>query len=208
MADTNNPPAAAGEHEAVRSAFEATETDGERRLFVWRPAKQVAFGRRDTVSDGYEEALDEARDAGYATTVRNVGGRAVVHAGDTVAFAVAEPVGDPRSGLRERYDEAVCATREALVSLGVGVRCGEPEASFCPGEASLCSDGGKVAGVAQRVTRRAALVSGVVVAGRTAETADLLSRIYDPLGVPFEPSSVGSVEPPPEAVADALRATL
>jgi lipoate-protein ligase A len=183
----------ADEHASVRHAFKTTREDGERRVRVWRPSPQVAFGRRDTVSSSYDKARGVASDAGYATTVRNVGGRAVVHAGETVAFAVAAPVEDPRVGLRDRYEDAVCATREALESAGVETWCGEPEPSFCPGEASLRTDGGKVAGIAQRVTREAALVSGVVTVGNVGETARLLSSVYGALGVPFDPSTVAGV---------------
>lgn len=181
-----------GEHAAVRRGFDATCEDGDRRVFVWSPSPQVAFGRRDENADSYDEAREAAREAGYETTVRNVGGRAVVHAGETVAFAVASPVEDPRVGLRDRYDDAVCATREALESLGVDARCGEPDASFCPGEASLCVDG-KVAGIAQRVSREAALVSGVVIVGKADETARVLSSVYGALGVPFDSSTVDAV---------------
>ncbi|MFP4175132.1 MAG: biotin/lipoate A/B protein ligase family protein [Halobacteriales archaeon] len=201
-------PTPADEHAAVRRAFDATRNDGERRVRVWRPARQVAFGRRDTNSSAYDEARKTAREAGYATTVRNVGGRAVVHAGETVAFAVAAPVEDPRVGLRDRYDDAVCATRDALESVGVDAGCGEPDDSFCPGEASLCVDGGKVAGVAQRVARDAALVSGVVVTGRGDETARVLSSVYGALGVPFDTSSVGTADASPSAVAYALQDSL
>jgi lipoate-protein ligase A len=203
--------APADEHASVRRAFEATREDGESRVRVWRPSPQVAFGRRDTVSSSYDKARGVASDAGYATTVRNVGGRAVVHAGETVAFAVAAPVEDPRVGLRDRYDDAVCATRDALSSVGVDTRCGEPDRSFCPGEASLCVDsenGGKVAGVAQRVTRDAALVSGVVVTGRADETARVVSSVYGALGVPFDPASVGTADASPSAVGYALENAL
>jgi len=198
-----------GEHAAVRRAFDSTCDDSDRRVLVWRPAPQVAFGRRDENAATYDEARAAARDAGYTTTVRNAGGRAVVHAGETVAFAVAAPVDDPRAGLRDRYDDAVCTTREALESLGVDARCGEPDASFCPGEASLCIEDGKVAGIAQRVSRDAALVSGVVIVRKADETARVLSSVYEALGVPFRAESVGSVAVSSpavtaESVADAL----
>lgn len=201
---------AESEHDAVLRILNTTREDGERRLVVWHPARQVAFGRRDTTNDGYEETLRIAKGEGYATTVRNVGGRAVVHAGSTVAFALTVPVDGLRTGLRERYEDAVCRTRDALSSLGVEARCDEPEATFCPGEASLCTDEGKVAGIAQRVTRDASLVSGVVIVGGRDETARLLSLVYDELGMRFEPSSVGTVfkgsgDGKREIVAEALR---
>lgn len=165
---------------------------GEARLRVWQPPRQLAFGPRDTVADGYERARKLARQAGYDPVERRVGGRAVAHTGSTVAVAVA--VLDHES-IRARYRRVTAVLERAFRSLGVGVRRGEPDESFCPGEHSL-QNGGKIVGIAQRVRREAALVSGcAVVTGADATAiAEVLTPVYEALDVAFDPASVGSLE--------------
>jgi len=51
----------------------------------------------------------------------------------------------------------------------------------------------KLAGVAQRVTKGAALTSGVLVVDDHEEIARVLADVYPALGVAFDPESVGSV---------------
>jgi lipoate-protein ligase A len=120
-----------------------------------------------------------------------VGGRAVAYSGNTVAFAKVVPLEDMRVGMDERYEQAAQAVQRALWRLGVPAVRGEPEASFCPGDYSLQRDG-KLAGVAQRVRKGAALVSGVVVVRDHEEIAGVLDPVYAALDVPFDPESVGS----------------
>lgn len=187
----------------------AAET-GEAGLRVWRPHRQVAFGRRDAASDGYQRARAVAREAGFDPVERTVGGRAVAHTGATLAFGYAVGCDDPRSGIQSRYREATALLRRALDAVGVRARRGEPDGSFCPGQHSL-QNGGKLAGLAQRVRREAALVGGCVTV-RVAderEIAGVLGAVYAALDVPFDPTSVGSVEGAggdgdPEVVAGAI----
>lgn len=166
-----------------------TETPG---LRVWTPHRQVAFGRRDVREDGYGSARDAARRRGFAPIERAVGGRAVAYSGRTVAFAHAIPIDDVRSGLARRYETTTAAVQEALSSLGVDAARGEPAGSFCPGSHSL-QCGGKIAGIAQRVRRDAALVGGCVIVADSEELADVLAAVYRELDVPFDPESVGSI---------------
>ncbi|MFB6096302.1 MAG: biotin/lipoate A/B protein ligase family protein [Haloferacaceae archaeon] len=172
----------------------AAET-GEAGLRVWRPHRQVAFGRRDAAADGYERARETARAAGFAPVERAVGGRAVAHTGETLVFGYAVGCDDPRSGIQSRYREATALLRRALDAVGVRARRGEPDGSFCPGQHSL-QNGGKLAGLAQRVRREAALVGGCVTvrAADEREIAEVLGTVYAALDVPFDPASVGSVE--------------
>ncbi|MGM0590990.1 MAG: lipoate--protein ligase family protein [Halobacteriota archaeon] len=169
----------------------AAESKGE-VLRVWTPHRQVAFGRRDAHEPGYQRARQAAEDRGFPPIERSVGGRAVAYTGRTVAFAHAIPVSDIRRGLDERYEIATTTLTDALSSLGVEARPGEPPNSFCPGAHSLqCR--GKLAGVAQRIRRGAALVGGIVVVADHEEIAAVLDPVYGALGVPFDPDSVGSV---------------
>jgi lipoate-protein ligase A len=168
---------------------------GTAGLRVWTPTRQVAFGRRDARAAGYDRATWIAADRGFRTVERDVGGRAVAYAGDTLAFAHAVPLtGD--GSITGRYDRAVETVVDALRGLGADVAAGEPPDSFCPGDHSVrVAGGGKVSGIAQRVRAEAALVAGCVVVspGDASEIAAVTDAVYDALDAPFDPDTVGSV---------------
>ena len=202
------------EDRAVTGTLAAdVEASGEPTVRAWTPHRQVAFGRRDARSDGYERAKRAAEERGFPTYERGVGGRAVAYTGNTVAFVRVEPVEDLRRGTDERYDRAVADLRGALRSLGVEAWEGEPPDAFCPGAHSLSTDSGKVVGVAQRVRQGAAAVAGIVLVRDHEEIADVLEPVYEALGVPFDPGTVGSVAAAggpadSEAVARAVESAL
>ncbi|GAA0651026.1 lipoate--protein ligase family protein [Salarchaeum japonicum] len=182
-----------GDGEVTRRLTEQVGESGEPAVRVWRPDRQVAFGRRDARADGYEAAREAAREHGFASVERSVGGRAVAYTGTTVAFARVEPIDDIRSGMEERYEAMVSDVQRACWRLGAPAQRGEPPESFCPGAYSL-QYRGKLAGVAQRVTSNAALVSGVLVVEDHREIGRVLADVYGELGLAFDPRSVGSLE--------------
>ena len=227
---TDDDPDADRERTAALLAGAAAGTPG---LRVWAPARQVAFGRRDARVEGFDRAERMAADRGFRPVERDVGGRAVAYAGETLAFAHAVPLnggaaasdsavdraagggaaaGDAHGSISERYDRAVETVVDALRGLGADIVAGEPPASFCPGDHSVrVAGGGKVSGIAQRVRADAALVAGcVVVSPRDAsEIAAVTDGVYDALDVPFDRETVGSVAAAggpddPERVARAL----
>jgi lipoate-protein ligase A len=191
----------AGSVEADRAVTDRlVEQVGQQRepaVRVWRPHRLVAFGRRDAREDGYDRALEAARERGFPRVERDVGGRAVVYTGSTVAFVRATPVEDPRGTLTGRYDAALADLGAALENLGVDASEGEPPESFCPGSHSLQTTRGgqrrKLAGLAQRVRSRVAVLAGVLVVDDHDEIADVTGAVYDALCVPFDPDTVGSV---------------
>jgi lipoate-protein ligase A len=191
--------------------------DREPAVRVWRPHRQVAFGRRDARAEEYDEARAVAEERGFPTVEREVGGRAVAYTGSTVAFARVTPVEDSRSGLTERYDAATADLFDALDSLGLDAREGEPPESFCPGTHSVQADCGgrarKLAGLAQRVRADAAVVAGVLLVRDHEAIASVLDSVYAALDVPFDPETVGSVagaegEADPDAVVEAVEEAL
>lgn len=210
-----------GSIEADRAASdrlaEGVASDGAPAVRVWRPHRQIAFGRRDTSAEGYDRARELAADHDFLAVEREVGGRAVAYTGTTVAFARVTPVEDVRSGLQERYERATDDLLTPLADLGVDAREGEPENSFCPGSHSIQADAGgealKLAGLAQRVRADAAVVAGVLLVRDHGEIARVLEPIYEALGVPFDPERVGSVArcggpSDPEAVVRTVEAAL
>jgi lipoate-protein ligase A len=188
-----------------------TAETGEPAVRVWTPPRHVAFGRREAADSGYDRAVAAARDRGFPTIERRVGGRAVAHTGSTVAFARAVPITNARSGLTARYEATTARLRRALAALGVGATVGEPPGSFCPGSHSLRCDG-KIAGIAQRVRRDAALIAGCIVVADREAFAGVLAPVYEALEQPFDPETVGSVAaaggpaetPPVETVVEGV----
>lgn len=188
--------------------------DGTPGIRVWAPPRQVAFGRRDAREPGYERARRLAAEEGFQPLQRDVGGRAVAYTGQTLAFAHAVPLdGDSRS-IPERYERATEVVLTALRGIGATVAAGEPLNAFCPGDHSVrVVDGGKVSGIAQRVGTDAALIAGclVVRSDDAHGVAAVTAPVYDALGVPFDPTTVGSVAgaggpDDPERVSRALEA--
>lgn len=199
------------DRERTAAVVAHAEREREDTLRVWRPHRQVAFGRRDANADGYELAREAAEERGFPATTRDVGGRAVAFTGSTLAFVHAIPVESARGGIETRYEDATDTLLAALASLGVAASNGEPPDSFCPGSHSLRADG-KLAGLAQRITDDVAVVAGVVVVADREQLTSVLGPVYERLGVPFDPASVGSVAgaggpADPDTVADAVTET-
>lgn len=186
--------------------------DGEPILRVWCPHRQVAFGRRDSNRPGYDRARKLAEERDFVAVDRSVGGHAVCYTGNTVSFVRAMPVDELRSGITERYERTTGELQSALSELGVSAHQGEPDGAFCPGTHSL-SAGGKIVGLAQRVTRETAVVAGIVVVRDHEEIGDVLAPVYDALDIPFERDATGSIagvggESSPETVVRTLSETL
>ena len=194
---------------AVTARMVDAAADGEAGVRAWTPHRQVAFGRRDVRADGYADARAAARERDCSPVERDVGGRAVAYDDGVVALAHAVPV-DGERGITARYESATASLESALSSLGTVLARGEPPDAFCPGRHSLrVPGGGKVAGVAQRVRRDAALVGCCVVVRADPDLVDVLDAVYAALDVPFDPGGVGSVAAAggpddPVAVARAL----
>lgn len=176
----------------TRRLVDAVAESGEPGVRVWYPPKHVAFGRRDRREAGFDRAQRAAESRGYPPMERETGGRAVAFTGGTLAAVRAEPV-DPREPqIDARYERLLGALQSALGDLGVDTARGEPANAFCPGTRSL-SAGGKIAGLAQRVTDDVATVAAVVVVRDAAAVRSVLEPVYAALDVSFDPASVGSL---------------
>jgi lipoate-protein ligase A len=180
--------------------LDQTAETGIPAVRVWRPHRQVAFGRRDSHTAGYEAAKKAAEDRGYLSVDRRVGGRAVAYTGWTLAIAHAVPIDDIRRGMCDRYTEASQTLIDVLSDLGADVTRGEPLDAYCPGSHSVSGvdrgePSGKLAGFAQRVQSGAAFVSGCLTVSEAdePELRSVLEPVYQALAVPFDPDSVGSV---------------
>lgn len=158
-----------------------------------KPGREVAFGRQDVASGGYEAAAEAARDSGYAAVERLAGGRAALFHEGTVAFTRAYP--DPQAPRRtyERFEEMAGIAAAALERLGVQARVGEVPGEYCPGAYSVSSRGErKLVGIGQRMIRGGAHVGGVLVASGEDEVRRVLSPVYEALELEWRPETAGS----------------
>lgn len=128
----------------------------------------------------------------------------------TIAFALARPEQDPKSGIRARFEEVSGLIAEALRGLGIDARVGEVPGEYCPGAYSVNAGGKrKLMGVGQRLATAAAHVGGVIVVSGADRVRDVLVPVYRALGIGWDPATVGSVvaEDPAlgwDGVADAI----
>jgi len=163
---------------------------------LWTSSRYVGATRPETRLPGFGEAVRLAEAGGFPVLARNSGGGAVAANEGSLSFSLTFPVEDMRHGLYERYTEGVDLVVAALSRLGVEAEAGEVEGEFCPGAYSVRSGGHsgvKIAGLAQRVVRRAARVEALVLITNTAEVRRVLEVFYGALGLPFRPESVADL---------------
>ena len=163
---------------------------------MWTSSRYVGATRQETRLPGFKAAAEAASGLGFPVLVRNSGGGAVAANRGSLSFSLTFPVEDLRHGLYERYSEGLDLIASALRRIGVEAEGGEVEGEFCPGAYSVRSGGPrgvKHAGLAQRVTRRAARLEALVLISETDEVRAVLGRVYPLLGLPFRPGSVGDL---------------
>jgi octanoyl-[GcvH]:protein N-octanoyltransferase len=161
---------------------------------IHRPGSEVAFGRQDIASPGYEAAAEAARAAGFAAVERLAGGRAAVFHQGTIAIARAYSDPQPPKRTYARFEEMADLIADALRGLGVDARVGEVPGEYCPGAYSVNARGQtKLAGIGQRMIRGGAHMGGVVVASGGSEVARVLVPVYRALELDWDPATSGSV---------------
>jgi lipoate-protein ligase A len=161
----------------------------------YRPQPTVAFGRLDTLRDGFAAARAVARERGFTPIVRSVGGRAAAYTDLAVVYEELTPHDGLAVGLEERFAFFADRLAHALRSLGADARVGEVAGEYCPGRFTVNAGGRvKLAGVAQRVVSGAALVSTAVVVGDGDRVRDVLVAVYDALEIAWDPATAGALE--------------
>jgi octanoyl-[GcvH]:protein N-octanoyltransferase len=174
---------------------------------LWTSSRYIGATRPETRLPGFGEATRAATELGFPVLVRNSGGGAVAANEGSISFSLTFPVEDLRHGLFERYTEGVDLVAAAIGRVGVEAEGGEVEGEFCPGAYSVRSGGPsgiKHAGLAQRVTRRAARLEALILVSKTAGLIPVLERFYGALGLPFRRESVGNLPASVSEVTEAL----
>src|SRR5215207_852292 len=157
--------------------------------------RHVGVTRRDTFRSGFAEAVRASREEGYPVLVRGAGGGATAAHYGTFGFSIIRPsdAAESRRTIHDRYDEAAALALGAFARLGARVEVGEVRDEFCPGDHSIrvgdWENGMKLVGIAQRVTRRATSVGGIVLVWGEGDLAQVLSRVYAAMNLPMRPES-------------------
>lgn len=175
---------------------EVTEGSRGATALLWSSSRYIGATRPETRLPGFPEARRLAAKDGFPVLVRNSGGGAVAANEGSISFSITFPVEDMRRGLYERYAEGAELVVGALETVGIEAEPGEVEGEFCPGAYSVRvggPEGFKVAGLAQRVTRRAARMEALVLVTRTAELRRVLAHFYEALGLPFRSGSIADL---------------
>lgn len=161
-------------------------------------ARHVGVTRRDTLRLGFDAAVRAAGEEGYPVLVRGAGGGAIAAGPGTFGFSIIRSGEDARRSPKDRYDEAAALVLGAFSRLGIeGAEVGEVRDEFCPGDHSIRAggyeEGAKLVGIAQRITKRATSVGGIVLVWGEEELVPVLSRVYAAMDLPMRSGSVGSL---------------
>lgn len=174
---------------------------------LWTSSPYVGATRSETRMSAFPEAAWRVEDLGFPVLVRNSGGGAVAANEGSISFSLTFPVTDLRHGVFERYAAGVELIASAMGRVGVEAEGGAVEGEFCPGEYSVRSggpSGTKLAGLAQRVTRRAARMEALILVTRTAGLVPALAAFYGTLGLRFRPESIADTPATVPEMTDAL----
>lgn len=180
----------------LQAMLERTAASGRGAALIFPSSRHIGVTRPDTRNPDFGEAVAVAEGLGFQVLMRRSGGGVVAADPGTLTLAVYEPVADLRHGIYERYGAATDLVVAALERVGVRSEAGEVAAEFCPGAYSVRSggyNGMKLAGLSQRVTRRAARLDALVMAEPAPELSDALESFYGALKTPFRRGSVGSL---------------
>jgi octanoyl-[GcvH]:protein N-octanoyltransferase len=160
-----------------------------------RPPRILAFSKQDAASPGFRRAVAAARDAGFEPVIRLAGGRAAVYHEETLALSWAVPDRRPSARTEERFRELAELLAESIRDLGVDARVGEVPGEYCPGAWSVNARGAtKLVGTGQRLIAGASHRGGVIVVGNSPAVREPLIRIYEALGLIWDPATAGSIE--------------
>jgi lipoate-protein ligase A len=160
---------------------------------IYEPGPTVAFSKLDSHAPGFAAACDAARAHGYEPVVRLGGGHAAAYGPGCLIHEEIAPHHSTLEGLGERYAQESALVEGALAGFGVAVTAGQLDGEYCAGAHSLHTGGVKVAGIAQRVVKGAALISTAVLVDAGPSLRAVLVDVYRALGIDWRPETAGSI---------------
>lgn len=164
-------------------------------LRVFLPGPTVAFGRLDALRDGFAAACDAARRHGHTPVIRPAGGHAAVYDARCVVVEHVTVEKDVTAGLQDRFAAQSGRLRDVLAGLGLDARIGELRGEYCAGAHSINLGGRlKVAGIAQRAIRGAALTTAVITVQDGRHLRAVIDDVYTALGLDVVPATAGAID--------------
>lgn len=182
--------------------------DGAPAAFrIGRPAPTLSFGRLDRILPGFDTAVETARAHGFAPTLRVGGGRAAaIHEG-ALSIGIAQPA--DATTTHDRFRLLADTVLGALARVGVVAARGQLPDEYCPGDWSIHAGGIKLAGLSQRVKRRATWTEGLLLVRDGARARTVLEAVHADLAFPLDPATVGALDDLlPAITVDAVAAAL
>lgn len=160
-----------------------------------RPGRVVAYGRRDTKSPGYGEAVKAAAKLGFPGMERLTGGRAAAYTEGALSLTLTIPDDNPAERTNRRFEEAAGIARAAFEQLGIDAQVGAVPGEYCPGDFSVNAGGRtKLVGIGQRMIKGAAHVGFVIVVRDSALVREVLAPVYSSLELDWNPGTLGALE--------------
>jgi lipoate-protein ligase A len=129
-------------------------SDRPRSVLLWECERALIVSQVDALLPGFEGAARASADVGWPVTVRKTGGSAVAIGPGVLNFSVIESWRGTPPALAHGFDLVCAPIIRALAQLGVTGTIGAAPGSFCDGEYNVLVDGRKIAGTAQRRTKR------------------------------------------------------
>jgi octanoyl-[GcvH]:protein N-octanoyltransferase len=189
----------------------AARGDIEPTLRVYRPCPTCAFGRLDTLAEGFDAAVAAARAHGFEPVLRQPGGHAAAYDAGALCVDHVRPEAEAIPQLQPRFEAAGELFASALRAVGVDARVGEIPGEYCPGQWTVSARGAvKLVGTAQRLVRGASLLGAVVLVRGGARVRAVLEEVNAALGLEWDPATAGAAEDevPGLSVDDVERAVL
>ena len=134
--------------------------------------------------------------------IRLGGGHAAAYGPGCLIHEEIVPHRSTLEGLQERYAQETTLVRRRCWRSAPRSVVGALEGEYCAGAHSLHAGGVKVAGIAQRVVKGAALISSAVLVDAGPSLRAVLVDVYAALGIDWRPQTAGSladVAPAPRA---------
>jgi octanoyl-[GcvH]:protein N-octanoyltransferase len=177
---------------------------------LYRPAPTLAFGRLDTLRDGFAEAGAAARDDGFEPIVRLVGGHAAAYHEESLIYEEITRQDDMTSSLHDRFRDGAELLAGAIAGFGVDALVGEIPGEYCPGSYTVSAAGRlKLVGSAQRAVRGGALLSAFILVGDGDRLRAALFDVYRALEIAWQPATAGALEDvAPGVTLDAVEAAV
>jgi lipoate-protein ligase A len=179
-------------------------------LRIYRPGPTAAFGRLDVLRPGFAAASEVARELGLTPLVRSAGGHAAPYDDRSLVVEHLAPAADVTAGLEQRFAAQSSLLERVLAGLGADAQVGALPGEYCAGAHSIHVGGRlKVAGIAQRAIRGAAMTSAIVTVAGGDDVRAMIEALYAALEIDVDPSTAGALdEVLPGVAVDAVAAAI